>query len=353
MSVDEDVAKADPSPRTPRSPVIRALRGAGEEVQLGLTLEAVCRDPAVAGALAQAVIEKAVRGNPTARRRARRESGRVICMGEQRLDARVPRRMAKTRAAGRVDLRFVGERNWKLGVELKLNSGFGNKQLQRYASWGPVAAVARSLGQVEDLESLTDDECWVGVATWGSLLPNLRALPISKDWSRDWQSLLDVMEDDGDFDEIKPQPREVRAQVELLMRIAPQILVHFSSRLADLYGDSAESLALKATKVRGSRTWTSFGISAFDGPWLWFGVRNLWSRAPLIWVDYYCLQDWRANASWPVPIAKFSAPTSCLATATIAMRDPTTSWLTLRRHLPRRSSWLHRQNRCLGARPGL
>jgi hypothetical protein len=74
------------------SPVIRALRFAGEEVQLGLVLAAVCQEPTVAAAFADAVIERARYGNPRARRRARRGHEGVYCLGEQQLNARVTRR---------------------------------------------------------------------------------------------------------------------------------------------------------------------------------------------------------------------------------------------------------------------
>lgn len=223
-----------PVPYTVRSPIVRALRGAGDEVQFGLTLEALCQESAVAKALAYAVIAQSKQGNARAKRAAGRDGGMVTCMGEQRLNARVSRRMARSRAAGRVDLRFTGDDDWRFGLELKINSPFGHKQLERYAEWGPIAAVVRSFDQIDGLPALKSHASWVGAATWRALLPDLRRLPVSTEWNRDWQALLDVMEDDGDFDEKKPEPREVKAQVDLLNVLAPLLLDHFVTTLEKL-----------------------------------------------------------------------------------------------------------------------
>jgi hypothetical protein len=89
------------------SPVVRALRFAGEEVQFGSVLEALCQDSRLAEAFAAAVFGKSKGGNPVARRRVRRKHGDVSCLGEQRLQVRLSRRGTAARAkdAGRVDRR--------------------------------------------------------------------------------------------------------------------------------------------------------------------------------------------------------------------------------------------------------
>ena len=188
------------------SPVVRALRFAGEEVQLGSVLEALCQDSRVAEAFAAAVVGGSKGGNAAARRPVRGKHGDASCLGEQRLQVRLSRRGAAARAndAGRVDLRFVDPGDWRLAVELKLGAEFGYKQLKRYATWGPVAAIVRDLDHVVDADELRSNENWVGAVTWRTLLPDLRTLPVTDPWDRDWLSLLEVAESDGDFDEGHP-----------------------------------------------------------------------------------------------------------------------------------------------------
>jgi hypothetical protein len=204
--------------------------------------------------------------------------------------------MARSRAAGRVDLRFAGGEGWALGVELKLNSDFGDKQIERYCKVGPVAVVVRSLDDVPGLKRLAVNPNWVGAATWQALLPSLRDLPVNPTWARDWMSLLDVMEDDGEFATSAPSAPEVEAQGDLLEVLAPKLRDRLEGALQNLYGDVSEALDLRCTSIRrGGRTWTSFGLQASDGPWLWVGIRNLWTHHPRLWIDYYPLTDWRAK----------------------------------------------------------
>jgi hypothetical protein len=62
-----------------------------------------------------------------------------------------------------------------------------------------------------------------------------------------------------------------------------------------VYRDGVDALALRHENVRSGGQWSSFGIAAADGPWLWIGIRNLWTRTPRLWIDYYPLVDWRAQ----------------------------------------------------------
>jgi hypothetical protein len=280
----------------PLSPVIRALRFAGEEVQFGLVLASVCLDPGVAAAFADLVIARARYGNPSARRRARRQHGEIYCLGEQQLNARVARRLsrARTKDVGRVDLKFAGAAGWKLAIELKLNSDFGRKQLQGYAEWGPVACIVRDPSHVV---RMTDHPNWVGVVSWDSVTDDLRALPVDPRWAPDWRALLDVMESDGDFDVKVPDSREGAAQAELLQKVAQPLVERLAKELRRVYKANAQAAAsgLKASRVFQSRTWAGVGIDGQDGPWLWIGVRGLWSPAPRIRIDYYPFTDWHAK----------------------------------------------------------
>jgi hypothetical protein len=290
----------EPSPiqRSARSPVIRALRGAGEEVQFGLALEAVCQQGDVARALCEAVIARSARGggNAQARRAIKPVPPNVTCLGEQRLEARVSRRMAKTRSAGRVDLRFTGDNGWKLGIELKIDSGFQYKQLERYLKWGQTIAIVRKHESIPNRDRLRETENWVGAATWESLVADLRELPIDPAWLPDWHALLDVMEDDGDFAPTKPDRPETLAQVALLEALKPELQARLQGALAATYEDHVGEIApLKFGRVRRGQTWSSFGVTGPDGTWLWIEIRNLSTRAPRLRIDYYTFPDWRAR----------------------------------------------------------
>ena len=235
-----------------QSPVFRALRFAGEEVQFGLVLAAICSQAEVAAALADAVIARAESGNATALRRVRRPHDNVTCLGEQQLQARVTRRLSRARAAdvGRIDLRFQASKSWKLAVELKLNSQFGSTQLQGYSDWGPVAAIVRDPSKVAPMK---DNPSWVGAASWNSLVADLHSLPVDPRWRADWHGLLDIMEVDGDFDVGVPSSRQQQAQVELLESVTQALVDHLAAELTRVYKVKATAAVsgLKSSAVRG------------------------------------------------------------------------------------------------------
>jgi hypothetical protein len=282
------------------SPVTRALRFAGDEVQLGNVLAAVCADSNVARAFCEAVLKRADGGNAAARRAVRRKHEPVSCLGEQRLEVRVSRRLAASRAkdAGRVDLRFGDRAGWLFAVELKLGATFGYKQLERYAGWGPVAAIVRDPLQVPDAPRLKVNSNWVGAATWKALLGDLRNLPVAPAWSSHWFALLDVVEADGDFDLGTPDPPEVRSQTQLLAALAQPVVDHLAETLRATYGKRATKAteSLRHGPMGQGRAWSGFDVRADDGPWLYIGIRNLWSPHPRLRVDYYTYpkKDWRA-----------------------------------------------------------
>jgi hypothetical protein len=275
------------------------LRFAGEEVQFGSVLEAVCQDSRVADAFAAAVVGKSKGGNAAARRRVRRKHGHVSCLGEQRLQVRLTRRGAAARAkdAGRVDLKFVDPGDWRLAIELKLGAEFGYRQLKRYATWGPVAAVVRDLDHVLDADELRSNDNWVGAVTWRALLPDLRTLPLTEPWERDWLSLLEVAESDGDFDEGIPTSPEVDAQRDLLDAISPLVYDHLVNELRSKYRGSADPavLGLRARPVTQDRVWAGFVIRGADGAWLYIAIRNLFADHPRLRIDYYTFDERRAR----------------------------------------------------------
>lgn len=278
------------------SPIIRALRFSGEEVQLGAVLASICQEPAVATSFADAVIARTRNGNPAARRRAKRDHGVVTCLGEQQLSVRLTRRLSRARATdlGRVDLRFRGSAGWDFGVELKLNSNFGHEQLQRYAQSGLVAAIVRDAKAVPDLR---DNPNWVGAASWSWLVDDLKHLPIDGRWAAEWTGLLNVLKSDGDFDTQVTTSKEAVAQAALLESLGNAVLGHFIVELRQVYGHSAQAAidGLKQTRVYKGPVWTGIGIDGADGPWVWIAIRNLFGPAPRLSIDYYPFPDWRAR----------------------------------------------------------
>src|SRR4051794_21537583 len=88
------------------SPVFRALRYTGDEIQLGRVLAAVCQESAVARAFVESVLSAAVGGQRTARRGLSPVPADVTCIDERVLRTRVGRQAFRQRYkdAGRVDL---------------------------------------------------------------------------------------------------------------------------------------------------------------------------------------------------------------------------------------------------------
>lgn len=266
------------------SPVIRSLRITTDEIQFGRVLAAICQDAAVAAAFTSAVIQHARGGNQSCRRRVRARTSNVRCVEEHRLEARVGRRGLVRRASdrGRVDLDFSGSDGWRLIVEIKLGADIAEEQLEGYEQEGPVALIVRDATLVPPRRERPG---WVGVATWESLIQDLRDLPVGPAWRAEWRGLLDVMERDGDFARIRPDgiPEVIEAR-DRLERAAPLVLERFRRELERKYQDGA---AVAVKRLRHSPAWGKRGPwagcslrTSGDGRWLSFEVRNLWSPAP-------------------------------------------------------------------------
>jgi len=160
-----------------------------------------------------------------------------------------------------------------------------------------VAAVVRDLDHVFDSDKLRSNENWVGAVTWRALLSDLRTLPVTEPWTRDWLSLLEVAESDGDFDEGIPTLPEVDAQRDLLLAIAPRVFEHLVNELRSKYRGHAEPAirGLRARPVTQDRVWAGFVIRGADGAWLYIAIRNLFADHPRLRIDYYTFDDWRAR----------------------------------------------------------
>ena len=166
---------------------------------------------------------------------------------------------------------------------------------RRGGRWPPFV---RDLDHVLDAHELRSNENWVGAVTWRALLPDLRALPVTEPWDRDWLSLLEVAESDGDFDQGIPTRPEVEAQRDLLGAISPLVFDHLVNELRSKYRGSADPAirGLHARPVTQDGVWAGFVIrGAEDGAWLYIAIRNLFADHPRLRIDYYTFDDWRAR----------------------------------------------------------
>lgn len=109
---------------------------------------------------------------------------------------------------GIVDLVFsdpLGQ--WVLLAELKLHSGYGDRQISRYlAALDTIPAPAKALVAVTKFHPVTGEEeaegdpRWLGSVRWRDIFAGLRALPVA-DAAPDqgWRAALDLLSDQGDF----------------------------------------------------------------------------------------------------------------------------------------------------------
>jgi len=112
-------------------------------------------------------------------------------------------RAEETLDTGRADLSFAepGGRRRAL-IEIKLHSGYGTNQIDRYltalgtdATENALAAITRTVPTSGDDH---DDPRWAGSIRWGKLLDGLRDLrPSDVELARQWLVLIDVLEAEG------------------------------------------------------------------------------------------------------------------------------------------------------------
>jgi hypothetical protein len=121
-------------------PVLRALRKRGDEAQLTQLITAIAeQDPAFAAGLARTLVALSGRNDVP------RVPGRLGCRAEQSLTN------AHGSSAGGGDLLFEdADGAFSLLVELKLQSGYGIRQLERYLS---------------SLQTLAGDSSWLIAVT--------------------------------------------------------------------------------------------------------------------------------------------------------------------------------------------
>lgn len=188
-----------------------------------------------------------------------------------------------SRSLGRVDLDFRDGAGWRLIVELKIDSGLGEAQLERYAEEAPVALVSRDPGRFEIPDGVSN---WVGAVAWSEILGSLPDLPVTdRKLREDWRSFLDVVEEDGDFSENKVLRREVLEARNTLSGAAPEVLDGLRAVLRRAYRGSAENLCeeLVSTGVRGGRSgWATVELKDESEWWAVIQLRDVWSRTPRV-----------------------------------------------------------------------
>lgn len=181
--------------------VLKALRRDRDEAQVTRVVAAVAsQDPRFAADLARALISEAPGTDNVAR--LGDVPGALTCNAETRV------RDAAGTAQGVVDLVFETQDapGFKLLVELKLHSGYGRAQVQRYlqalgGSNGErtgLVAVTRNVPAYGEPERRHPD--WLGSVRWARVLPALRNLSHSDaQVQRVWVAILDVIDARGDF----------------------------------------------------------------------------------------------------------------------------------------------------------
>lgn len=109
---------------------------------------------------------------------------------------------------GIVDLVFSDPlEQWVLLAELKLHSGYGDRQIDRYlAALDTVAAPAKALLAITKFlpvagEAQADgNPRWLGSVRWRDIFDGLRAVPVEDGaLAAGWRAGLDLLRDQGDF----------------------------------------------------------------------------------------------------------------------------------------------------------
>lgn len=181
--------------------VLRALRRRADEAQLTQMLAAFAgADPAFASRCLQVVLAHAPRQDRVGALGT--IPAELLCVAENRLHG------ASGVSKGFVDLRFddaAGE--FSVLVELKLYSGYGHDQLQRYldglavlhAKRAALVAVTRDAPRHGE-DVVRDDSRWCGSVRWARLFDELRALDhVDPLLNLAWGTMLDILRADGDF----------------------------------------------------------------------------------------------------------------------------------------------------------
>lgn len=179
--------------------VLGAMRSVGDEVQWTQVIAAVAQDDAAfAGAMAQALVDAAPHKSAVA------ALGPVPTL----LTCRAERTLQDAEGVdqGRVDLRFTGD-DFALLCELKLHSGYGHRQLDRYMT--ALAAMPqrrKALIAVTTLQPQRGEDTvagrpqWLGSMRWADVYDRLHhAAPADLGVATTWRAMLTLLRQTGDF----------------------------------------------------------------------------------------------------------------------------------------------------------
>lgn len=271
-------------------PLLRVLRRRGNEVQLTQVIRAVAtQDPAFAAGFVRAIIALSRRDDAPAVPAA------LGCRAEQSLTD------VEGSSTGRGDLLFEDEDgSFSLLVELKLRSGYGVRQLERYlrsldALAGETAwliAVTTHLPHHGERAAAGNPQ-WLGSVRWADVYQQLVALSddlaIRKPSLADaWRATLAVAREQGDFGPMDFDPKLLVAWAQrddaerALSQILRQLIQPTSEMLriavnADPDDEDAAAVRLKGQSqpvyVSKKRVLVRFDVRGHERFWIQFYAR--------------------------------------------------------------------------------
>lgn len=275
--------------------IVRALRFRGDEVQLGRALHAICQqDETVAEAFVIGVLSHAAMGpdGTQAARFAERIPHRVLCQGERELfEVRRGHARDSARLAGRVDLYFTDEKKWQLAVELKIDSPLGPEQCERYLrARKPLVVITRDPTAVPAPKvGAKSGAGWLGAVSWSALKPDMEGLPLVGSDKEIWLELLEIMDQDGDFDQRRPpKKKELQRDIDIVDRVQSSVVDSFRNATVKRYRRNGRELAetMKAYSVHyGGHA--SFAIKTDEGTLVEIVLRHSSTPSPVIAVTWF------------------------------------------------------------------
>lgn len=155
-------------------------------------------DQSFARGLMTALLQSTTRGRELDL--ASKLSGKVHCYGERSLFNQ------RGTNLGRVDI-VLEQTDMTLFVEVKLHSDYGVHQLDRYMRGirpergDYLIAVTRNISRF--IEPPTGTPGWLGSIRWAHIVRTLRRITATDSVARQWNLLLDVLEEDGDMGSTK------------------------------------------------------------------------------------------------------------------------------------------------------
>ena len=222
--------------------LLRAVRRSGDEAQFTQVIAGVAAaEPTFAGALAAVLIDAVHEHHRTQAEGMGCVPPQLCCRPEETV------RTAAGQDKGRIDLLFhTPSFDFRLFVELKRGSGYGEDQIPRYlealdemSGRRGLLAVTTSVAGVGEPED--DRPFWLGSIRWRKIVDALRELPLSEPLSWQWRSWLSIMEGDGDFGvsigetAVRGWSMHVRtrdALCQLMEGLAPHAVAHLREELA-------------------------------------------------------------------------------------------------------------------------